>query len=272
MRIDLHTHAFPEPIAARAMAALSAELPPGVQAAHDGRLSTLCGELCHHGFDHGVLCSIATKPTQFRSIFEWSRQIRDGVFGAEAARRIIPLPSVHPADPAAAQHIAAVAAAGFKGLKLHPYYQDFVLDSPEMVDFFRQVERHGLVVVCHTGFDIAFPRRRICDPLRIANLLRQVPGLKFVATHLGAWEDWQEVERHLLGRPIWIEISYAFDYLPDGEIGRLLRLHPAEFLLFGTDWPWHGHAQALPRLAALELPPPRHTALMGRNAARLLGL
>ena len=273
MRIDFHAHAFPDALAPRAIAALEAELlEEGAQARFDGKLGTLIEQLRQHHLDAAVVCSIATKPSQFDPILKWSQAIRDGAFGAEPARRIIPLLSVHPADPDWRKHIEQTAAAGFKGLKIHPYYQNFILDSPEMLDYLRCARDQGLLVVSHTGFDIAFPRERICDPARVARVASELPDLDFVATHLGGWEDWDEVERHLTGRPITMEISYAFGRLPDSRIRDLLLRHPAERLLLGSDWPWNSHAEVLPRLMQLALPPERLDALLGGNAARLLQL
>lgn len=272
MRIDFHTHAFADAIAAKAMATLQAELPPGIEACADGRLGTLVAQLAEHGMDAAVVCSIATRPSQFEPILQWSQAIRDGAFGAETARRIVPFVSVHPADPDAYSRIARAAAAGFLGLKIHPYYQRFVLDAPATLDYLRCARDHNLIVVSHTGFDIAFPRERICDPARIERVVETLPDLRFVATHLGAWEDWDEVERRLLGRALDLEISFAFDYLADDRIRAMLLRHPAGRLLFGSDWPWNSHGAVLPRLAALGLDEPRLAALMGGNAARLLGL
>ncbi|MDD5706992.1 MAG: amidohydrolase family protein [Kiritimatiellae bacterium] len=272
MKVDFHTHAFADAIAAKAIATLEAELPAGVKAHFDGRVGTLAAELVRNGIDAAVLCSIATKPSQFEPIMKWSSELRAGAHGAEAARRIVPFLSVHPADPDAHRRIAQTAAAGFAGLKLHPYYQKFVLDAPETLDYLRCARDHNLIVISHTGFDIAYPRERIADPVRIARVVEALPDLKFVATHLGAWEDWGEVERHLIGRPIYIEMSYAFDYLDDARMRAMLMRHPADRLLFGTDWPWSRHADVLPRLEALKLDAPRQAALMGDNAARLLGL
>ena len=99
MRIDMHTHAFADKIAAKALAAIMAPLPPQYRTAYDGRLATLIAQLKANGFDRAALCQIATKPAQYGPILEWSQAIRRGDFGEEAARMIVPLPSVHPADP-----------------------------------------------------------------------------------------------------------------------------------------------------------------------------
>jgi predicted TIM-barrel fold metal-dependent hydrolase len=272
MRVDFHTHAFADAIAGRAIAAIESRLrEEGAAARFDGRLGTLTAELARHGFDLGVVCSIATRPAQFEPILAWSQAIRDGAFGEEAARRIVPFASVHPADPEARRRIARVAAAGFQGLKIHPCYQQFTLDAPATLDYLRCARDHGLIVISHTGFDIAFPRERICDPARVARVVAAIPDLRFVATHLGGWEDWEEVERHLIGSPVHMEISYCCGRLDRERLRGLLLRHPAGCLLFGSDWPWNSHAEVLPRIEALGLDEPRLTALMGGNAARLLG-
>jgi predicted TIM-barrel fold metal-dependent hydrolase len=271
MRIDLHAHAFADTIAERAMTALMAAMPTGYRS-EDGRLGTLADQLTACCFDAAAICSIATKPSQFDVIRKWSEAIRNGAFGEAAARLAIPLLSVHPEDPERYQHIEQTARAGFKGIKLHPYYQGFALDSPAAIDLLDCARRNGLVVVCHVGFDIAFPRERLCDPVRVRRLLDALPDLKFVASHLGGWMDWDESERLLIGQPIDIEISMSLDYLPPGRVRDLLLRHPADRLYFGSDWPWSRHDEQLARLEALQLPADRMRALMGGNAARLLGL
>ena len=271
MRIDLHAHAFADTIVERAMAALLAEMPPGYRC-EDGRLGTLAGQLEACGIDAAVICSIATKPTQFDVIMKWSEAIRNGAFGEAAARRAIPFLSVHPEDPERYRHIEQTARAGFKGIKFHPYYQRFELDSPGAIDLMDCARRNGLVVVSHVGFDIAFPHDRLCDPVRVRRLLDALPDLKFVASHLGGWMDWEAAERLLIGQPIDIEISMSMDYLPAGRARELFMRHPADRLYFGSDWPWTRHDEQLARLEALQLPADRMQALMGGNAARLLGL
>ena len=271
MRIDLHAHAFADTIAERAMTGLLAAMPAGYRA-EDGRLGTLVAQLADSGFDAAVICSIATKPSQFDAILKWSEQIRNGAFGEAAARFAIPLLSVHPGDPERYKRIEQTARAGYKGIKLHPYYQQFDLNSPAAIDLLDCVRQNGLVVVCHTGYDVSFPHDRICDAARVRRLLDALPDLKFVASHLGGWMDWDEAERLLIGQPIDIEISLSPNYLPPGRLRELLLRHPADRLHFGSDWPWTRHGEQVARLEALQLPADRMQALMGGNSARLLGL
>jgi hypothetical protein len=212
--------------------------------------------------DRSVVCSIATKPDQFPKILDWSGRI--------ASPRIVPLPSVHPRDLSRAERIRQIAAAGFRGIKLHPYYQDFVLDDPDILSFLEVVADCGLFVVCHTGFDIAFERVRRCDPVKIKAVTQAIPSLRFIATHLGAWDDWDEVERHILGSPLLLEISYSLETLPADRARRLILAHPPECVIFGTDSPWQDQSAALRRLRDLRLGSTLEEAITAGNASRLL--
>lgn len=258
---DFHTHAFPDALAGHAMTALLAETDD-VTAWHDGRLSSLLASMDGAGIRRAVVCSIATKPTQFDKILAWSEQIR--------SERIVPFPSLHPADPDVAARVRRVADAGFPGIKLHPYYQDFDLDDASLHPLYRALCDCGLILVSHTGFDVAFERIRKADPQRIARVLDAYPALRFVATHLGAWQDWDAVAAHLLGRPVHMEISYSLHILGKQRSREMLLKHPRDYVLFGTDSPWQDQATALQQLRDLDLGPEWEQAVLADNAARLL--
>ena len=272
MTIDFHAHAFPEALAERAMAALNARVgEERFRSCGDGRVASLLSALDAAGLDAAVVCSIATKPKQWRSILDWSLSIRDGAFGGEAARRIVPLASVHPADPDAAAHLAEVAKAGFPGVKLHPYYQEFAFDSPVALAFLRAARDEGLFVVTHAGYDVAFAHEPLCEPARIRRAVEAVPGLDLVAAHLGGWSDWDAVERELLGLPgLYLETSFAPYMLGAVRMGSMLRRHPADHVLFGTDWPWRPHGFDLDVIRSLPDSDGWKAGLLGGNAERLL--
>jgi hypothetical protein len=259
--IDFHTHAFPDAVAERAMPELAARA--GITAALDGTIGALLTSMDRAGVAKSVVCSIATKVTQFEPILAWSKAI--------ASDRLVPFPSVHPDDPHAADRVRRIKAAGFKGIKLHPYYQEFVLDDERVFPIYDACQSEGLLLACHTGFDIAFPRDRIADPARVRRVLRSFPYLLFAATHLGGWADWDEVERHILGRPIYTEISFARDFLDDDRLRDFMLRHPARYLLFGSDAPWRDPSEGLAHLRSLELGEERERLILGGNALRLIG-
>ena len=261
--IDFHSHAFPDSLAPRAMERLLGEAPD-VRAHLDGTVGSLLESMDANGIGRSVILNIATKPSQFEPILAWCGEI--------AGDRIVPFPSIHPDDPAACGRLRLIAAQGFKGVKLHPYYQDFVFDDERMFPLYEIMERVGLILLSHTGFDIAFPRERIADPPRIAAVHRRFPGLKLVASHMGAWEDWDAVEECLLGEEIYIDISYSLHLLPPERAKDLILGHRRGYVLFGTDSPWEDQGAALELFRGLELDPDTEEEILRRNAEALLGL
>lgn len=261
--IDFHTHAFPDSLAPKAITALEAETDD-VHACLNGTIGALLESMDRANIMTSVIANIATKPGQFEPILQWSQEI--------ASERIVPFPSVHPADPDLRGRVARIHEAGFKGIKLHPYYQGFTLDDEAVYPLYDEIERRNLILLSHTGFDIAYPRDRIADPVRVRRVLDAFPDLRLVCSHLGAWEDWDEVERHLIGRPIYLEISYSLNTLPAARAGELLLAHPKDRLLFGTDSPWEDQKTAAERVSAMGLSADLLESLFFRNASALLGL
>jgi predicted TIM-barrel fold metal-dependent hydrolase len=261
--IDFHTHAFPEALAPRAMKALLAEAP-GIKAYLDGTVADLLRSMDKAGIEKSVVCCIATKPEQFEPILRWCIAIR--------SERLIPFPSVHPADAACLDGIRRIRAEGFQGIKLHPFYQDFFADDDRMFAFYEEVARQDLLLVMHTGYDIAFPRIRRADPQKLLGIAETFPDLKLVTTHLGAWQQWEEVRRHLLGRKIYMEMSFAMEELGPERSREMILGHPDDYLLFGTDSPWTDQCQTLSLLENLHLPQKKLQRILAANALALLGL
>ncbi len=261
MIIDIHTHAFPDHLAARAMTQLQAETDQ-VIAVLDGTVGDLLKSMDRAGISASVVASIATKPTQFDSILRWSDTIR--------SERIIPFPSLCPKADGAVDQVRRVAAEGFRGIKLHPYYQQFLLDDERVFPAYAAAEECGLVILMHCGFDIAFPRERVADPARLVRVLEQFPKLRVIAAHLGAWMDWDEVEARLVGRPVYLDVSTCFDFMPREQAERILRQHPPEYLVYGSDSPWVDQLRTLEQLREFGLAQAVEAAVEGGNAAQLL--
>ncbi len=260
--IDFHTHAFPDAVAGKAIPFLEAEAD--VKASTDGTVQGLLASMDRAGIDAAVICSIATKPSQFTPILEWSATI--------ASSRLIPFASVHPEDPDMPSRVRTIQDAGLKGVKMHPYYQAYTLNASRLFPFYEALSKAGLVLVSHTGFDIAYPRDRIADPEKILDIALRYPDLKLVTSHLGAWQDWDLVEELLIGREMYMEISYTLSIMPDERVVRLLGRHPSDFLLFGTDCPWDDQKRALDHFLSLPLSDSLKEKMLFTNARRLLSL
>jgi len=258
--IDFHTHAFPDTLAEKAIGLLEKE--GGVPAKLDGRISSLLSSMDRYNIEKSIVCSIATKPSQFDSILKWSETI--------ATDRIIPFPSIHPDDPEAVEKVGIIKKKGFKGIKMHPYYQDFNINDRKMFPVYQKINDEGLILVLHTGFDFAFERIRKADPEKIMEINSAMPSLKLVTTHLGAWEDWDEVKRWMLGKEIYMEISYSLEFLDKEEAREIIMNHPEGYIFFGTDSPWTDQGKTLELFKSLGLPSHLEKKILRENALALL--
>ena len=93
-----------------------------------------------------------------------------------------------------------------------------------------------------------------------------------MTSHLGAWDDWDEVEKYLLGKEVYMDIAFVLDYLVKERACELLNRHPKQYLLFGSDSPWADQKTAIEQFKDLGLSSARQQAILGGNALRLLGL
>ncbi len=262
MRIDFHTHAFPDYIANKAIPTL--EKAGKVTANTAGTIDSLMVSMDQALIEKSVICSIATHPSQFESIFSWSKEIRNN--------RIIPFPSVHPADKKMFDRLKRIRDDGFWGIKMHPYYQDFELDEQRLFPLYEALSEMGLILITHCGYDIAYPKSRIADPKKTLTIQTAFPDLKLIATHLGGWNIWDEVESILIGKEIYLEISFALNYLPKEQAKRMLENHPGDHILFGSDSPWDDQKLSIERLKSLGLEGKLEEAILCKNAQALLNL
>ncbi len=272
MVIDVHVHTFPDDLATRALQTLVDKADGKIATVGDCTVVGLLKQMRSAAVDYAVVCPIATRPAQFSGILAAADALRSGERGAEAAAHLIPFASVHPADEARFAHLQQVAESGIRGIKLHPYYQPCVVDSPEMLEYFRCCRDLNLVVQCHCGFDIGFPFDPVCNPARIGRVIRSVPGLRLIAAHLGGWLQWDEALMHLLGRDVFLDTSILAMNATEEAPQRVLREHPVDRLLFATDWPWLSFGDGIDFVRSGIQLPAHEQLVLGGNAARLLGI
>jgi uncharacterized protein len=262
MIIDFHAHAFPDNLADKAMNALQQGCD--IKPFHDGKIISLLKSMDSAGIDKAVICSIATKPDQFQPILEWSKTIKSD--------RIIPFLSIHPNDEKIKEKVKIIFNEGFKGIKLHPYYQGFSLDDEKIFPLYEESLKHNLIIISHCGFDIAFPKDRLCDPDKIINIKNKFPDLKFVASHFGSWQDWYEVEKKIIGKDIYLESSFSIELIGGKKSKELILKHPSDYILFGTDSPWTNQQQSVKVIRSLKLPVELQEKIFCANAKKLLNL
>ena len=131
MLIDFHTHAFPGKIAARAVSSLS-QACGGLEPQTDGTLESLKAEMAKDGVTISVVQSIATNPGQMSNVNNFAMEMnRDDA--------IVAFGSVHPDAPNALEELERIHAAGLRGVKFHPEYQNFYVDDEKLRPIYRKI-------------------------------------------------------------------------------------------------------------------------------------
>lgn len=262
MSIDVHTHAFPDKIASRAIKKLS-EMGDW-SAVGKGTVKDLIKSMDRADIDVSVVCPIATRPEQAEGILTWCREIR--------SERIEPFPSVHPDTPDAGGWVRRVADEGFAGIKLHPMYQQFAADEERMDPIYAAAVETGLAVTLHCGRDIAFdPEDDRAGIRRLRRIIDRHVGIRMICTHMGGWKAWDEVRELLIGQDVWLETSFSLRFLEPADAKEMILAHGVGRVMMGSDWPWNDQREEIDAIKALGLDEEDQRKLLFSNAAKLLG-
>jgi len=262
---DFHTHAFPDHLAAKAIAALQAGGPEAWQACTDGTVCGLLASMDAAGIGRSVIASIATSPKQAAPIVEWSCSI--------ASERIVPFGSVHPESEDMRGDVTRIADAGLRGIKLHALYQGFTVDDRAVWPIYEAVADAGLILLFHAGRDIAFPRDDDrADPERILAVHEAFPSIPMIAAHSGGWHTWRQALDAFSGTDVYVETSYSLGMGEDDAVRQVWATYSPDRILFGTDSPWKEQGAALEMVRAAFPDAEAQARVLSANAAELLPL
>ncbi|MBQ7821419.1 MAG: amidohydrolase family protein [Clostridia bacterium] len=268
MVIDVHTHAFPDAIAERTLEFLKAKMlaqsnikvPNNTDGTVDGLLRSM--DKC--GVDISLVMPIATKISQTNTINNFAENLR--------GERILSFGSVHPHDSDACDVLKDLASRGFMGIKLHPEFQDFYIDSKESLKVLKCAEELGLSVLIHAGGDLGYPPPYHCTPERLEHVLGEISGEKLIAAHLGGFMMWDEVLKRIAGKPIYIDTAAVGTCITPDIYHDIIRAHGADRVLFGSDSPWESQSHALEVLESTGITKEELDKIKYENAVKLFGL
>jgi len=288
MIIDSHTHLFPPAVISNVAA--KEDLVRLLRLESDRAASRTTTEaLRREAGDAGVAACVLL-PTAARDsvgkvnrLFRQACRMEDG-----GGPRLFTLGTLHPRQEGLETELDGLASAGIRGIKLCSFSQGFDLLADETLRMFSLIEARNragrgpfFVILDTFGQADRFfgaPAEHLTTPERLGRLVRTFPGINFVGAHMaGLASPFEEVLEYLPpSGNLFLETSNAAHTLDPEQFVRLLRLHGPERILFGTDWPWFGQRDELRLLRKLAgaagFDPPGMRAILGGNAARLLGI
>ena len=279
MIIDFHTHIFPDRIASRAISGMQASSHAAAFA--DGTLAGLHASMAKAGVGYSVVLPVATNPAKLSSMNDAAIEIngQGGIFHFGA---------VHPLAENWKEELNRIAAAGLRGIKIHPHYQGVDIDDIRYLRLLGRAAELGLLTVMHSGQDIGFPGVVRCSPEMTASALKQVGDIPIVLAHMGGWKNWNQVADLLgptgcmldtalsLGQITPLEPDhYRPEELPlldNTGFCSLVQAFGSKRILFGTDSPWANQQAYVDRLQAMPLTEAEKENILWRNAKGLLEL
>ncbi len=255
--IDIHTHAWPDRVAPRALA----DSIDFLQNYGDGKVSSLERSMAQAGVDRCGCLGVANTPDQVEKANRF--------VGALDRNRFIGFGSVH-ADLAAAENVASLRRHGLVAAKIHPLFQGYGLDHPGLHETLALMEGHFAVII-HVGAGKDPETNSGCTPALLAMLAARFPRLEIIACHFGGYHLIEEAREQVIGLPVYIDTSWppTVGAVGGDTLRELIAAHGPDRVLFGSDWPMASQAAELAAIRSLGLSADDEHAILGGNAERL---
>ncbi len=252
MIVDVHVHAFPDKVAEKAIETLSATY--GVQCFSDGKISSLISNMRFHNIDVSVIQPVSTDPKQVISINTWIAGLNKNE--VKENNTIIGFGTIHPKFDGYKEEIHRMKEIGIKGVKFQPSFQEFYPDDEKMFPIYEELIKANMIIFFHAGDEIQPANIIYSTPQRLARMLDAMSRTidlynyrvkntqfnenpsKIVAAHLGGYRMWDDVEKYLVGREIYFDISYVFGHIELSRAVKIMRTHGLNKILYGSDFPF----------------------------------
>lgn len=268
MLIDFHVHTFPEAIAGKTLEFLLNKVLDrhliDQKLNYGGTPKLLLESMQKNGVDISVVMPIATKPSQYTSINRFAKEI--------TSDKMISFGSIHPQDTDIEYKVSELYEQGFKGIKLHPDYQDTNADSDEFIRLVKCATEKGMYVTIHSGHDIGIPAPYKSDLSRMRVMLDKVDTSFVILAHLGAFDQWDDIEKHIINSDAYFDVSVISRFISIDQYKRIIENHGADKILFGSDMPWESPVDTLSFLKKTGITGDDFELITHKNAERILGL
>lgn len=258
--IDAHAHIFPEKIAENATVNIGKfyDLPMKNYGMSD-KLIESGGKI---GVSRYLVCSTATKPQQVQSI--------NSFIADECAKHseFYGFGTAHPESEDIEADINQIKSLGLHGVKLHPDFQLFDMDSEKAYKIYEQIE--GILpVLIHCGDS----RYEYSAPKKILNIHRDFPKLTILAAHLGGYERWDEAEEYLAGLDnVKYDTCSSLAFMPPERGAELIRRYGVENCFFGSDFPMWSHEDEFRNIISLGFTEDENRLIFSQNFKECMGI
>lgn len=277
--IDFHTHTFPDKIAAAAVNKLGGCF--AIENCTDGTVNGLLCSMEKSNVALSVILPVVTNPASTVKMNDYAAVTNEKL----GERGYCSFAGVHPDFSGYKEELKRIKRLGFKGIKLHPEYQNCNMDDIRYLRIVEEAAALELIVVYHAGIDGGLPIPVYATVEMARHVIDTIGAKKLVLAHMGGWEQWDQVEQELCGAPVYFDtaacigVMEARKGIPGAknrilmskeQMTRMIQKHGANKVLFATDSPWTGQKESLEIFKTLELTEQEKELVLWENACRLL--
>lgn len=266
MIIDAHAHIFPNKIAEKASAGISA-FYDGMAMDSSGTVGELLQKGEKAGVDRFIVQSVATIPEQVASINNFiARTV------AKYPDKLIGFGTLHPNFGDISGEVERIISLGLRGIKLHSDFQEFDIDDERAFPIYEAAEGR-LPILFHCGDK----RTDRSSPERLINIVRRFPGLIVIGAHFAGWSMWDrgaeifaDYLRNNEKARVYTDCSSSLYAMPPEHAADIIGKFGAKRVLWGTDYPMWNAEEDLARFMKLPLSLRERELILGENALRML--
>jgi predicted TIM-barrel fold metal-dependent hydrolase len=258
--LDAHCHIYPGKIAEKATRNVGEFYR--LEMHMDGTAEGLIAAGEQYGITDFLVHSVSTTPHQVSAINHFIAAQVQAYPG-----RLIGFGTLHPDSETLEEDVSHLLSLGLQGVKLHPDFQKFAIDSDRSVAMCRLFEGK-LPLLVHAGD----PRYEFSNPENLLRFMEKLPGLVVIAAHFGGWNNWKRALELLPGTPnLYVDCSSSLYAMTGAEASAAIEAFGADRVLFGSDYPMWNPGEELARLRSLGLSHREERRILWENAMTVLG-
>lgn len=183
--------------------------------------------------------------------------------------------------------VKRIADLGFKGLKMHPPYQEFKVDGPEAFQVYEQAQEEGLFISFHCGMH--WHRLKDNLPILYDEVAWNFPNLRISLEHIGGFHFFRDALAVMCNNSRgglqprvfagWTSIGDRDGRggwtLTDKELEIVIRQTGEERSLFGLDFPYNDIEDIqydIARIKRLNISQTAKDNILGGTMAKILDI
>ena len=260
--IDAHAHIYPNKIAEKATNAIGKfyDIKMEMQA---GTPEQLLEDGLKAGISKFIVHSCATKPEQVRSINEFVKSEidkHDNFIGFMTLHQDLSEEEIE-------NEVSWCIENGFKGIKMHPDFQQFYIDGENAKKIYKIVGDR-LPILFHTGDD----RYEFSKPYRLIKIAKEFKNVNFIGAHFGGYRCWNDAYMYKGLDNVYFDTCSSLMFLDKDKAKKLIDTLGFEKFFFGTDFPMWDACGEIERFEKLDLTESQKEYIYAKNIKNLLNI